>query len=248
MKIFTRKGVCLLAGMLAFSALNTKAQQVFYESFNGLTSTEGGNDGYFDNEDAPDSAICEADLTDATLLDNKTGWGDFVALAQAKQCIRISSKKNSGSLTTPAISLDGADGVLTFCAAGYSTDNTTLYIKAEDSATMLTYNGETANQIAIVLPASVKGTTVLDNQTYSVGISKAAAPLRLTFSTVSTKDNKQRAFIDEIKVAKTTANGIGELKSLPRTDGKLYSLDGREMPANSTAHGIYIMNGKKIVR
>ena len=49
---------------------------MFYESFNGLTG-QGGNDGYFYNDEAAGVEVGAEDLTSADNLDNKEGWGEF---------------------------------------------------------------------------------------------------------------------------------------------------------------------------
>lgn len=246
MRFSTLKHLSLVAALLCGTA-HTYAQQVFYESFDGLTTTQGGNDGYYDNEDAPDGDICEEDLTDATLLDNKTGWGDFVATAMANECVRLSSKKTSGSITTPAITLDGSEGTLTFNAAGYSTDNTTLYVRVEDNAGLLSYDGATAAEIAIPLPVSTAGATVLANQTYTLKLSGVVSSVRLSFSTVSSKDDKQRAFLDEIKVVKTASAGIGSLEAPYASKDKVFTLDGCRVNTSHLQPGVYVRGGKKVV-
>ena len=68
---------------------------VFYESFNGLTG-HGGNDGYFDNDEAAGVEVGAEDLLVADALDNKTGWGEFVKVAICDKCVRIATKKNNG--------------------------------------------------------------------------------------------------------------------------------------------------------
>ena len=100
--------------------LSADSDVVFYESFNGL-SGQGGNDGYFDNSADGTVEVGAEDLLDSSLLDNTTGWGDFVKVAICDQCIRIATKKNSGSITTPAFSLNGQSAKLTFNAAATET-------------------------------------------------------------------------------------------------------------------------------
>ena len=247
MNKFTLKVFALAAGMM-LSVFNASAQQVFfYESFNGLKEAEGGNDGYFDNTDAPDGDICEFDLKDASSLDNQSGWGDFVAIAQGKQCIRISSKNKSGCITTPPIELNDADAVLTFRAAGYSTDVATLYVKVLDDEALLSYNGTTGKEIAITVPASDKASTVLANQIYTVKISGVKSSAQLAFSTVSSNSDKQRVFLDEIKVVKDATNGITSIQKNHVASDKIYTIEGKEVNIANLQHGVYIRNGKKIV-
>ena len=107
----------------------------------------------------------------------------------------------------------------------------------------LEYNGQSANKIEIALPETVFGTTVLANQTYNIAIS-ANGSTAVKFSTVSTSDSKQRAYIDEIKVVNAGTNGIRSFETAVN-DNKVYDLQGREVKA--PGKGIYIVNGKKVV-
>ena len=105
------------------------------------------------------------------------------------------------------------------------------------------YNGQSANKIEIALPETVFGTTVLANQTYNIAIS-ANGSTAVKFSTVSTSDSKQRAYIDEIKVVNAATNGIRSIETAVNNN-KVYDLQGREVKA--PGKGIYIVNGKKVV-
>ena len=107
----------------------------------------------------------------------------------------------------------------------------------------LEYDGQSANNIEIALPETVFGTTVLANQTYNIAIS-ANGSTAVKFSTVSTSDSKQRAYIDEIKVVNAATNGIRSFETAVN-DNKVYDLQGREVKAPGM--GIYIVNGKKVV-
>ena len=49
---------------------------MFYESCNALTG-QGGNDGYFDNDEAAGVEVGAEELTSADNLDNKEGGGEF---------------------------------------------------------------------------------------------------------------------------------------------------------------------------
>ena len=215
---------------------------VFYESFNGLAG-QGGNDGYFDNDEAAGVEVGAKDLESAELLDNKEGWGDFVKVAICNGCVRIATKKNNGELTTPAFAVDGA-ATLTFNAAAQLEDVVTLYIEVVGEG-KLTYGEQTAQKIAISLPASTAGETKLANQNYSIAISDAKGDIQLKFSTVSSSTDKQRAYLDEIKVVKNTTDGISAI-SAQKSDSKVYDLLGRTVKTNSK--GLYIVNGKKIVK
>ena len=214
---------------------------VFYESFNGLTG-QGGNDGYFDNDEAAGVEVGAEDLESADLLDNKTGWGEFVKVAICDKCVRIATKKNNGELTTPAFAVDGA-ATLTFNAAAQLEDVVTLYVEVVGEG-KLTYGEQTAQKISISLPASTAGETKLADQNYSIAISDAKGDIQLKFSTVSTKDDKQRAYLDEIKVVKNSTDGISAI-SAQKSDSKVYDLLGRS--TTKSGKGLRIINGKKVI-
>lgn len=105
------------------------------------------------------------------------------------------------------------------------------------------YNGQSGNKVEIALPETVFGTTVLANQTYNIAIS-ANGSTSVKFSTISTSDSKQRAYIDEIKVVNAATNGIRSVETAVNSN-KVYDLQGREVKA--PGKGIYIVNGKKVV-
>lgn len=177
---------------------DNKPTTVFYESFNQLKG-QGGNDGYYDNDAEANVEIAATDLESADDLDNKSGWGDFVKVGVCDRCVRVSTKKTSGSITTPAVALDGKTATLTFNAAAQLNDNATLDVSVGGGG-KLSYNGTTASTIHIALPATTKGKTVLANQGYAMTVSGVDKSCQITFSTTSTTDNKQRVFLDEINV------------------------------------------------
>ncbi|MGN1262561.1 MAG: hypothetical protein ACI4TW_00860 [Prevotella sp.] len=221
---------------------------VFYESFDKLDGL-GGNDGYFDNDDDAGVEIAATDLTDASLLDNTEGWGDFTKVAVCNKCVRLATKKNNGEITTPEISLDGSDATLTFNAAAQLADAVTVYVEAIGGGT-LTYNGVSDSKIGITLPLSATGETVLSASSYSVGITGVSASVRLKFSSISSSTDKQRFFLDEIKVTKALTNGIANTESRTGKPERIYSIDGRLLPDTSVSRlpkGVYVVNGRKTV-
>ena len=153
----------------------------------------------------------------------------------------LATKKNNGEITTPAFAVNG-NATLTFNAAAQEGDIVTLYVELTGEGNM-EYNGQSVNKIEIVLPETVFGTTVLANQTYNITIS-ANGNTGVKFSTISTSDSKQRAYIDEIKVVNAGTNGIRSIETL-RNNNKVYDLQGREVKA--PGKGIHIVNGKKVV-
>ena len=216
---------------------------LFYESFDGLAG-QGGNDGYFDNDADAGVEVGAEDLTSAEALDNKDGWGDFVKVAICNKCVRIATKKNNGEITTPAFAVDGGSATLTFNAAAQLAVEVALYVDVVGDG-KLTYGDQTAEKIAIKLPASEAGKTKLSAQSYSVVISEATGNISLKFSTVSTSDSKQRAYLDEIKVVKGINTAISSI-SAPQNTSAAYDLLGRSV--KNGFKGISIVNGKKVLR
>lgn len=245
-KMYTLKNLAIaLAVALAMPTAMFAQEEnkvLFYESFDGLNG-QGGNDGYFDNDEAAGVEVGAEDLLSAEILDNKDGWGDFVKVAICNKCIRIATKKNSGAITTPAFTAKG-NATLTFNAAAQLGDEVTLLIEVIGEG-QLTYGDQTAQQIAISLPVSVAGETSLTGQSYTVAITEATGDISLKFSTVSTSDSKQRAYLDEFKVIENTKTAIADVTA-DKTDGQAFDLYGRKVHA--LGKGIFIINGKKVIR
>ena len=215
---------------------------LFYESFNGLNG-QGGNDGYFDNDETAGVEVGAEDLLSAENLDNTEGWGDFVKVAICNKCVRIATKKNNGSITTPAFAVNG-HATLSLNAAAQLADVVTLYVEVVGEG-KLTYQDQTDRQIAINLPMSEAGVTSLAAQPYSVKISETSGDISIKFSTISSSDSKQRAYLDEIKVVDDTNTAITTL-SAEKKDAQIYDILGRKV--NATGKGLYIIDGKKIVK
>ena len=75
---------------------------------------------------------------------------------------------------------------------------------------------------------------------------KGAGFIRLAFSAT-----KNRFFLDEVKVeAVTGSTGIKTVVDKRPADGTIYNLQGRNMgtDASSLPKGIYIIDGKKVVK
>ncbi|MGM9687584.1 MAG: hypothetical protein ACI3YD_00900 [Alloprevotella sp.] len=218
-----------------------ESKVLFYESFDKLDG-QGGNDGYFDNDAEAGVEVGAEDLTSADALDNTADWGDFVKVAICNKCVRIATKKNRGEITTPAFASDGK-ATLTFHAAAQLGDAVTLQVEVVGEG-KLTYAGQTAQSITIDLPESEAGVTSLAAQVYTIDLTETTGNIRLKFSTESTSDHKQRAYIDEIKVVADTNTSIANLTTAPQRT-VVYDLFGRR--TQMAGKGIYIVNGKKVL-
>lgn len=243
----------IITTLLAVSAVSAMAvaepTTVFYESFDNLQG-QGGNDGYFDNDADAGVEVGAEDLLDATLLDNTEGWGEFVKVAICDKCVRIATKKNPGSLTTPAITLGGAEAVLSFYAAAQLEDVVTLNLEIVDGVGTLTYGEQSGSAIAIELPESVAGETVLAEQSYQVAISGVADACQLKFSTVSSTDARQRAYLDEITVTVDEESGINDIAAAAQSVAPkgVYTLTGVKIAPERMTRGFYIIDGKKVIK
>lgn len=239
--------------LLAVSAISAIAVAepttvLFHESFDNLQG-QGGNDGYFDNDADAGVEVGAEDLLDATTLDNTEGWGDFVKVAICDKCVRIATKKNPGSLTTPAITLGGAEATLTFNAAAQLEDVVTLNIEVVDAAGTLTYGEQTGRAIAIELPMSVAGETVLADQQYTVAISGVADACQLRFFTESSSEARQRAYLDDITVSAEPA-GVNDIATVAESAAPkgVYTLTGVKIAPERMTRGFYIIDGKKVIK
>lgn len=195
---------------------------VLYETFDQALGT-GGNDNKF----KPSSKL-DANFATGTLTTDVPGWsGEY--LRGGSQCLRVG--KNGGSdskVTTPEFTLNG-EAKLTFRAAAWNDGSgTTLKVSAS--------NGSLANS-EFTMPAGAWGdfsTTVKGN-----------GKMKLTFQ------GELRYFLDQVFVTDPGTTGIEnvEMNNQPAVKG-VYSIDGRYLgnDVSKLGKGLYIVNGKKIVK
>ena len=193
---------------------------VINETFDKCQGT-GGNDGRF----APKPL--EKNFAIGAFSSDVDGWeGSY--LMGANQCARIGqTSDDQAKATTPELTLNG-ESTLTFKAAPYSDDGTSLTVTAE---------GATLGQTAFTMETG-KWTE------YTTSV-KANGTFRLVFQ------GERRWFLDEvcIKDVTTGINAIGD-NATKTTDNRVYSIDGRRLgnDFSTLGKGIYIVNGKKIVK
>ena len=194
----------------------------FYESFDQCTGT-GGNDGSWSG------SIASADF----IPDNE-GWTvasdkSYGADQCAKFGVSPSNKKPvAGSATTPDITLNGT-ATLTFKAGAWDAtgDGTVLNLSVE---------GGTIDKSSVEM---VKGAFT----DYSATVT-GNGTIQINFAT-----NKGRFFLDEV-LLKASTTGIVTVNAVAAPQSGIYTLDGRYMGTDYTAlpHGLYIVNGKKMVK
>lgn len=190
---------------------------LFYESFDGCAGT-GGNDGVWDGQTTANK----------TLVEDNDGWG-YESGGGGDQCAKFGSSKKAGIAKTPEITLTN-NTTLTFKAAPWGSDGTTLKLSAEGATVVF--------DPAQVTMTAGKWTTFTVNMS---GAGKA----KIVFTPA------KRFFLDEVLVVDAVTNAIQDVQTVTRpADGKIYSIDGRYVGTDFGAlkRGIYIMNGKKVVK
>lgn len=208
----------------SFQAVDTNTTKefkgiLFYESFDQCAG-EGGNDGIWAIKNNGDLTT---DLTGWTIPKN-AGFG-------GNQCARFGSSVIKGSATTPLFEI-GDEAELTFKAAPVSDETTRLNVSVQNSSntTLSTSNF-----------ALTAGQWTECKSTLS-----GAGSLKLFFTA-----DKNRFYIDEIRVeAKSSGStGISTIVKRP-TVSTIYNLQGYPVGTdlNSLPKGIYIVDGKKVVK
>lgn len=151
--------------------------KLFYESFD-LCEGTGGNDGKFDG----------SQTAKATLVPDNEGWS-YESGNGADQCAKFGSSKKSGAVTTPEFNVT-SDATLTFNAAPWGSDGTTLTLSAASGT--VTFDGQETKEL-----------TMTQGQwtSYTVKLS-GSGTVKLTFTPT------KRLFLDEVLVVDNTASTI----------------------------------------
>ena len=179
---------------------------------------KGGNDGQWSG------TIANADFNP-----DNSGWQSEKAYG-ADQCAKFGTAKLAGKATTPQFAING-DVKLTFMAGAWNAanDGTTLNLSVTDG---------TVNPSSVTL---TKG----EFTDYEVSVS-GKGTVSVTFETV-----QGRFFLDEVLVKAPSSSGIQLTStSAPVGTNRIYSLDGRYVGTDmsSLPRGLYIVNGKKVVK
>ena len=162
----------------------------------------------------------------STFIPDNDGW-ESVAYYGGSHCARFGSGKTVGIATTPAIKLTN-DATLTFRAAAWSSDGTALSLSAEGAT--IVFEPE---------QLTMKRSQWTD---YTVKVS-GSGTARIVFRP------SKRFFLDEV-LLKASTTGIETVNAVAAPKTGVYTLDGRYMGTDDTAlpHGLYIVNGKKMVK
>lgn len=200
----------------------TPVEGDFYESFDQCAGT-GGNDGSWSGS-----------IASAGFIPDNDGWTvasdkSYGADQCAKFGVSPSNKKPvAGSATTPDITLNGT-ATLTFKAGAWEAngDGTTLTVAVE---------GGSIDKSSFTM---VKGAFT----DYTANVTGNGS-IQINFST-----NKGRFFLDEV-LLKSPTTGIMNVHETATAKTGVYTLDGRYLGTDFSAlkPGLYIVNGKKVIR
>ncbi len=160
----------------------------------------------------------------STFLADNAGWTSVKKYGGDK-CVKFGNASNIGEATSPSFEIDGS-AILSFNAAAYGNDGDSLEV----------YLGENLLDTVVM---SNTGWTTYNFDIYGEGTTYLRfVPMK-------------RFFLDEVYVKKVEDTGIVETTVRKQhTNPNIYGLDGRCLTTdwNSLPHGIYIYQGKKIVK
>ncbi|UKK52397.1 M6 family metalloprotease domain-containing protein [Prevotella sp. E2-28] len=190
---------------------------LFYESFNDCAGTGANDDNW------------GSSVASAAFNPDNDGW-----TAEAKyggyQCARFGSSKKVGKATSPSISLTSNSNIVSFKAAGWGNDDTTLKLSATGAT--------------VTIEPSEFTMTSSEWTTFTAKIT-GSGNIKLVFTPA------KRFFLDEVIVKDNTVQtGISTTPSVSAKQNRIYTLDGRFVGSdvNALKHGLYIINGKKVVK
>ena len=196
---------------------------LFYESFDQCIG-DGGNDGKWSGTIAISTFIADND-----------GWGGEKKYG-AEKCAKFGTGKLLGTATTPLITITD-ESTLTFKAAPWGDENNFMRVELADGYTGVTLSEEVFDTMA-----------KKQWNEYTVTCT-GSGQIKLIFWS-----NQNRFFLDEVMIVRKSG-GETAIKELKTVSGKrqpngIYRLDGRYAGTdfNILQPGIYIVNGRKVVR
>lgn len=179
---------------------------------------------------------CDGKGGNDNLWSDKIANGEFITDNEgwtangygANECAKFGNSKNDGSATTPAFAVNGSSQ-LTFRAGAWNStkDGTTLNLSVSNGT---------------ISPTSVTMERGEFND-FEATIS-ATGNVKITFAS-----SKGRFFLDEVLVKADETAAIVDLTQ-KHTSGRIYTIDGRYVGTDrkSLPRGLYLINGKKVLR
>lgn len=165
------------------------------------------------------------------LLTDNDGWSGVKQFA-GSHCARFGTPSTPGELTSPEFDAV-KDATLTCLAAPWDGEESTMTVTFVNSAT-----AEETELGTFDLKGKAWKTCEMQLTTTGKG--------RLKFA------SSKRQFLDEVKVSKPGATGIGSITTADNrnADTRVFSIDGRYIgnDINALGRGIYIVGGKKVVK
>lgn len=200
----------------------------FYESFDQCDSA-GGNDNQWSGQIANGQFSPDNEgWTNAYVTDNSACFG-------AKECAKFGSGKKDGSVLSPSFTVSG-DATMTFKAAPWGQESTTLRVEVlgTDGTNAVVFDNDINN---FQLSTEQWTSCTLDFNHEGV--------VKLAFY-----PSKNRFFLDEVSVQKPVSSGISEVERKPLASPMIYNISGIAVGKdfNALPKGIYIVNGKKIIK
>lgn len=200
----------------------------FNESFNQCHGT-GGNDNQWSGQIASSQFQPDNEGWANVYVDNTT------ACFGANECAKFGSSKKDGSVLSPSFTVSG-NATMTFVAAPWNTEETMLRVE------VLTTDGTNAvmfeNDLNNFQLSAGQWTTCTLTFNYEGTIRLAFYP------------SKNRFFMDEVTVLSPVSNGINTAKRPYSSTAMIYNINGIAVGKDFKAlpKGIYIVNGKKIIK
>lgn len=190
----------------------------FHETFDQCEG-KGGNDNKWNEESSSD------------FWADYTGWASVNKFGANKCALFGKGPRVPGIAKSPEITLAGDSAIITFNAAPFAGDPTALSISVTNGLTV------TPNTFTL---EDGKWTTCR-------AIIKGNGKTQVNFTP------KKRFFLDEVMIRTAKEDtGIERIKyqQTEKRDNRIYSIDGQCLGTdfNALGHGIYIINGKKVVK
>lgn len=171
--------------------------------------------------------LWSGNVASSAFTPDNDGW-EMTQAYGGDRCARFGTSKKVGIATTPSFYIDG-ETVMTFRAGAWSGESTDMTIEADGDATV------TPSMITIGASEWADCRVTL----------QGSGDVRVTFIP------SKRFFLDEVKVVSASANAVLDTQRQPAVSvTRIYTRDGRYAGSdiNALGHGIYVVNGRKVVR